>query len=206
MFLRGGTEVMLDANHFHTCQLHAVFIQPVSSIGKTIIQNNWVDETENSVLTSPYYDRSYKASDTNAQGFEFAGDNITGLTIRYNTLSPYTSIIQTSGSVPAGSADYIYGNIAGENSGCIGNVTYGYNIYLNGQSTCAATDMTVSALPLVNQAYGSEDFHLTCDSAADGEVTGTSSPSILSYDKGLRWRATTGPHDAGSQGNDSCGT
>jgi hypothetical protein len=207
MFLRGGNEVMIDSNHFHICQLHAIFIQPADgSINKTIIQNNWIDETENTVSAAPYYDTSYNASDTNAQGVEFAGDGITGLTVRYNTLSDYTSIIQTSGSVSAGSDDYVYGNIAGQNGACISDVTYDYNIFLSGQATCGAHDTTVASLPLVNQGYGTEDFHLTCSSPAEGFVTPASSAYLLAYDHDLHWRGVAGPRDAGSESEASCGT
>lgn len=207
LFLRGGNEIMIDADHFDVCQLHAIFDQPTDGApADTIIQNNWIDETTNSVLTSPYYDTTYNSGDANAQGIEFAGNGITGTTIRYNTLEQHTSILQTGGTVTSGSDDYIYGNIAGLNSGCIANVTYGYNIFLTGQTTCAGTDATVSSLPLVDQAYGAEDFHLTCGSTAEGFVTATSSGYTLAYDKDLAWRTAAGPREAGAESEANCGS
>jgi hypothetical protein len=212
IFLRGGNEIMIDSNHFHICQLQGIMIQPTDgSLNETVIQNNWLDEIENSVSSPPYYDTSYVAADTRSNAIDFAGNTATegqneaGIIIRYNSLNPYSAIMFDGGATPSG-PNTIYGNMAGVNSACIPNATYGYNIFLAGQQTCASTDTTVSSLPFVNAGYGSEDFHLTCNSPADGYVTATAASSILSYDKALTWRAAGGPRDAGSEDEASCGT
>ena len=186
MFARGGTDVMIDSNHFNNCELHCIFMQPTSrSMAGTTIQNNWFDETENSVVTPPYYDTSYSAKDANINSVEFGANtsgeqaNLSGVTIRYNSFGPYTGVSDT-GSTPAG-PNYIYGNVGGINT-CVPNTTEAYNIWVNGQSTCSvASNTTVASLPFLNSTYGVEDFHLTCSSTAAGFVT-SSAYQTVGYD------------------------
>jgi hypothetical protein len=196
IFASGGTGIMIDSNTFERCQLQTVFIQPATSTANWLnyltIQNNWVMQDEDS-NNNP---RAY-AIDT---GSNNGPPN--NVVVRFNSFDSSSGITNSSGSV--GNMQ-IVGNILPWTGSCISGASYGFNIFVGGRA-CGTGDRTISSLPYVNSATGSQDFHLKCNSAANGSVVPTTGGYALAYDKDGAWRAVTGPREAGSEAEGSCGT
>jgi hypothetical protein len=169
-FVRGGQDIMIDSNHIHVCQHYGIMLQPVNAGpdgipgDNLVIQNNWIDETED-----------YGQTD-NLRGAIDLGANtgqVVNTLIRYNSFASYDGVWLESALSGVGSGIRIYGNVGGNGwpngnyaGSCIPGVNYGYNIWRGG-TACSSTDTTVATLPYVNQTDGSEDYHLNCGSLLD---------------------------------------
>jgi hypothetical protein len=197
IFVSGGTGIMIDSNTFERCQLQTVFIQPATSTANWLnyltIQNNWIMQDEDSNNNPRQY-----AIDVGANNGPPAN-----VVVRYNSFDATSGVTNSSGS--AGNMQ-IVGNILPWTGNCVAGASYGYNLFLTGRSTCGVGDRTASSPPYVNASVGAQDFHLRCAGPANGSVAPNSGSYILAYDRDGAWRSVSGPREAGSQAEASCGT
>ena len=217
MFVAAGSNITIDSNKFYDCQIYSIMIQDFGGpITGLTIENNWIWANQGGMLgcTSNGNCPAENAGGTDEDAINFANsDNqTTNVLIRYNSFDPCCGIGQ-EGSV-IGANTRAMGNILGPAAGhCISGITFSYNLWESGQSTCGTGDRSTSTNPFVTTGnYGStlDDLHLgpsPCTSnPAANLVTPNTSDYQLNYDIDNNARNTSGPRDAGASAQTSCGT
>jgi len=176
MFIRGGENIVIDANVFHVCQHYGIFLQPATAgyDVNTTIENNLFDETED-----------FGMRDNRPGAVDVASDGpapLTRVLIRFNSFAPYDGVFNEALNDRIGPGVQVVGNIGGDAwyHPCIGGITYADNLW-NG-SRCGTTDRVTARLPYVDSTRGHEDFHLRPHTVADGMVTADQANLLLGTD------------------------
>jgi hypothetical protein len=227
IFLNGGANETVENSKFSVCQLYAIFLQDYSQVPFTnlTIQNNWFSGTENGPTicnpmssgecTGPTADEYGTPRDTaicscaNAVAGstgEAAAPPVSNMLLRYNSFMNDEGWIENS-TAGDGTNNRIIGNIeSSPDSSCVndpGNITYDYNVYLNGPA-CASDPHGTSytAQPYINNTEtpsGEDDMHLTCGTGLENLETGTTPDDTLTTDLDGNTRPTNGPRTPGAQ-------
>jgi chitodextrinase len=172
MFISDTNGATIQRNRFEDCEFYNIFFQHCNpanggrcTLSNVTIQDNFFDQPWN------------PQGQTRTTAIELA--SVSNFLVRFNTF--WNSGISVSTSM---TNFRVYGNIMGGTS-CGFGMTFSYNIFTHGASTCGtnaaqanATNLFVNAAPL--GAGG--DLHLKSGVVAVDSVTPTSSDYMLSHD------------------------
>lgn len=191
-FIRGGSGLTFERNHFYNCHIYDIFVQEssFSTPSNVTIQNNWFD--------APFNNQARTSRDFRAIAFGSSVANWTNFLIRYNSF--YSSQVQENdnGTSQAYTNFRIVGNVMASCSS-YASITYDYNVF-NSATGCGTNKRTSVAWPYVSAINGgSANYHLSGaagSTSADDYVTPTGTDYALGgdYDGGGR----AAPRDAGS--------
>jgi hypothetical protein len=185
-------EVLFDSNVWRGCWVYAIQVQGSAPMDNVTIQNNWFQ------CGAEVYKTTGNMTTCGQNPVQFDGSGYSNWLIRYNTFRSDSSVGCYSSPCTLTNIKFIGNTGQKPTAEICSKGVFDRNAWVGG--TCGGSDVSVASNFVVNQAVGSENFHLTGgnQTGIDNVITETSSDYAIPKDIDNTTRPVGAARDVGS--------